>query len=64
MDNLRKNLEEAKPPAEVMEQAERELSRLDFIPPASPDYSVIVSYLETTRRTALDQTERGQSRSR
>src|SRR5213595_2363495 len=40
-------LEEAKPPADVMGQAERELKRLDIIPPASPEYSVIVSYVET-----------------
>ncbi|HEY4282283.1 MAG TPA: endopeptidase La [Chthoniobacterales bacterium] len=44
---LRTRLEEAKPPADVMAQAERELKRLDFIPPASPEYSVIVSYVET-----------------
>jgi ATP-dependent Lon protease len=43
---LRSRLEEAKPPAEVMKQAERELKRLDFIPPASPEFSVIVSYIE------------------
>ncbi|HXX41356.1 MAG TPA: endopeptidase La [Chthoniobacterales bacterium] len=43
---LRKRLEEANPPAEVMKQAERELKRLDFIPPASPEFSVIVSYIE------------------
>ena len=45
--NLRTKLEEAKPPAEVLAQAERELKRLDIIPPASPEYSVIVSYVET-----------------
>src|SRR5213595_952917 len=44
---LRTRLEEAKPPADVMAQAERELKRLDIIPPASPEYSVIVSYVET-----------------
>ncbi|HEX4666570.1 MAG TPA: endopeptidase La [Chthoniobacterales bacterium] len=44
---LQKKLEEAKPPQAVMEQAERELKRLDFIPQASPDYSVIVTYIET-----------------
>src|SRR6516162_4047108 len=43
---LRTRLENAKPPAEVMAQAERELKRLDFIPPASPEFSVIVSYIE------------------
>ncbi|MBV9009305.1 MAG: endopeptidase La [Verrucomicrobia bacterium] len=44
---LRTRLEEAKPPAEVLAQAERELKRLDIVPPASPEYSVIVSYVET-----------------
>ena len=44
---LRTRLEDAKPPAEVLAQAERELKRLDIIPPASPEYSVIVSYVET-----------------
>ncbi|HEU0209408.1 MAG TPA: endopeptidase La [Candidatus Udaeobacter sp.] len=43
---LRNRLEEAKPPPDVMKQAERELKRLDFIPPASPEFSVIVSYVE------------------
>ncbi|MCI0536758.1 MAG: endopeptidase La [Verrucomicrobiales bacterium] len=46
-EQLRKRLEEAKPPKDVMEQAERELKRLAFIPPASAEYPVIVSYLET-----------------
>ena len=46
-DQLRKRLEEAKPPAAVAEHAQRELKRLAYIPPASPEYSVIVSYVET-----------------
>ncbi|PYL54828.1 MAG: endopeptidase La, partial [Verrucomicrobia bacterium] len=46
MEQLRTRLQEANPPEEVMKQAERELKRLDFIPPASPEYSVIVSYIE------------------
>ncbi|HEV3391977.1 MAG TPA: endopeptidase La [Chthoniobacterales bacterium] len=46
MAQLRTRLKEANPPPEVMKQAERELKRLDFIPPASPEYSVIVSYIE------------------
>ena len=45
-DQLRKRLEEASPPEPVMKQAERELKRLDFIPSASPEFSVIVSYIE------------------
>lgn len=44
---LRTRLEAAKPPAEVSAQADRELKRLEFIPPASPEYSVIVTYVET-----------------
>jgi ATP-dependent Lon protease len=44
---LRTRLEAAKPPADIMAQADRELKRLDFIPPASPEYSVIVTYIET-----------------
>jgi ATP-dependent Lon protease len=43
---LQERLDQAKPPEEVMKQAERELKRLDFIPPASPEFSVIVSYIE------------------
>ena len=46
VDELRNDLAEAQPPEAVMEQAERELKRLDFIPPASPEFSVIVSYIE------------------
>jgi ATP-dependent Lon protease len=44
---LRKSLEEAGPPPAVIEQADRELKRLNYIPPASPEYSVIVTYIET-----------------
>src|SRR6201987_5829116 len=45
-EQLRARLQEANPPEEVMKQAERELKRLDFIPSASPEFSVIVSYVE------------------
>jgi ATP-dependent Lon protease len=45
--NLRERLEQAKPPPAVMEQADRELRRLGHLHPASPEYSVIVSYAET-----------------
>ncbi len=47
IERLRKRLEEAKPPDDVLAQADRELKRLDVIPSASPEYSVIVSYVET-----------------
>jgi ATP-dependent Lon protease len=46
VSQLRERLKKAEPPSEVLAQAERELKRLDFIPPASPEYSVIVSYIE------------------
>ena len=44
---LRKRLDEAGPPQPVREQAERELNRLSHLHPASPEYSVIVSYVES-----------------
>ncbi|HAB18282.1 MAG TPA: endopeptidase La [Verrucomicrobiota bacterium] len=47
VEQLRKRLEETKPPKEVVEQAERELKRLNYVPPASAEFSVIVSYVET-----------------
>lgn len=47
VENLRKRLDEAAPPETVMEQANRELKRLEYVPPASPEYSVIIGYLET-----------------
>ena len=46
MEQFRARLKQANPPEDVMKQAERELKRLDFIPPASPEFSVIVSYIE------------------
>jgi ATP-dependent Lon protease len=47
VETLRKRLDEAAPPEQVMEQADRELKRLEYVPPASPEYSVIIGYLET-----------------
>lgn len=44
---LRKRLEAAEPPPEVLEQAGRELKRLAQLHPASAEYPVIVSYIET-----------------
>ncbi len=46
VNQIRERLQEADPPEAVMKEAERELSRLDAIPPASPEFSVIVTYLE------------------
>jgi len=47
VEELRRRLEEAAPPEAVMQQMERELKRLDFIPAASPEYSLTISYVET-----------------
>ncbi|EEF62764.1 endopeptidase La [Pedosphaera parvula] len=47
IEELRKELEEAQLPPEVMEQAEKELKRLRALPQASPEVSVIVGYLES-----------------
>ncbi|HZR17423.1 MAG TPA: endopeptidase La [Verrucomicrobiae bacterium] len=44
---LRERLKAALPPKQVMEQAERELRRLAHLHPASPEFSVIISYVET-----------------
>ncbi|MFA9479570.1 endopeptidase La [Phycisphaerales bacterium AB-hyl4] len=46
VQQLRDRLEEANLPEEVMNEAQRELNRLDVIPAASPEYSVITTYLE------------------
>jgi len=43
---LRERLEKAELPQEVREEAERELKRLQRLPPAAPDYHVIRTYLE------------------
>jgi ATP-dependent Lon protease len=44
--DLRRRLEEARLPDEAGREAERELSRLASVPPASPEHGMIVSYLE------------------
>ncbi|MGA4643113.1 endopeptidase La [Limisphaera sp. 4302-co] len=47
IEELRQRLQQAGPPEAVMQQAERELRRLQHLHPASPEYAVVVSYLET-----------------
>ncbi len=47
IDDLRQRLDAAQLPKEARAQADRELKRLGMIPPASPEHSVIVTYLET-----------------
>jgi ATP-dependent Lon protease len=46
VDELRRRLEEADLPEEAKKEAERELGRLERLPPAAPDHQVIRSYLE------------------
>jgi len=43
---LREKLAQADPPDAVMKEAEKELKRLESIPPVSPEYSLLMSYLE------------------
>ncbi|HWQ36659.1 MAG TPA: endopeptidase La [Blastocatellia bacterium] len=43
---LRQQLDEAHLPDEVRKEAERELGRMEKLPPAAPDYHVIRTYLE------------------
>jgi ATP-dependent Lon protease len=46
VDELRKRLAEAQLPDEVHKEAERELGRLERLPPAAPDHQVIRTWLD------------------
>ncbi len=46
VNELRRKIEEAKMPEEALKEANRELSRLEKLPTASPEYSIIRTYLE------------------
>ncbi len=46
IDELRRRVEEAGLPPEARREVERELSRLASIPPASPEYGIIRTYLD------------------
>jgi len=46
LKQIRKNIEKAKMPEKVQAEALRELDRLSKIPPVSPEYSVIRTYLD------------------
>jgi ATP-dependent Lon protease len=46
LKQLKENIDKAKMPANVEEEALRELDRLSKIPPVSPEYSVIRTYLD------------------
>ncbi|TMC23196.1 MAG: endopeptidase La [Chloroflexi bacterium] len=46
VNELRHKIEEAKLPEEALKEAHRELARLEKLPTASPEYSIIRTYLE------------------
>src|SRR5437773_2875274 len=46
VNELRRKIDEAKMPEEALKEANRELSRLEKMPTASPEYSIIRTYLE------------------
>ncbi len=46
VEQLRQRLKEAQPPEHITTAVEKELRRLIHVPSASPEYSVIVSYVE------------------
>ncbi|GAG82118.1 unnamed protein product, partial [marine sediment metagenome] len=46
LKQIAKNIKKAKMPEKVEQEAMRELDRLNKIPPASPEYSVIRTYLD------------------
>ena len=46
VEELRDRLAEADLPEEVRKEAERELGRLERMPPAAPDYQITRTYLE------------------
>ena len=64
INELRQQMEEAGLPEEVRTQAERELSRLEKLPPAAAEHGVIRTYLEWIVDAAVDQVDRGQPRHR
>jgi ATP-dependent Lon protease len=46
LEALRQKLDEARPPENVLREANRELARLESIPSASPEYGVIRTWLQ------------------
>ncbi len=46
INELRRKIDEARMPEEALKEANRELSRLEKMPTASPEYSIIRTYIE------------------
>ena len=59
---LRQRLAEADLPDEVRKEAERELGRLERLPPAAPDYQVMRTYLELILELPWRKSDRGDDR--
>ena len=64
INELREQMEEAGLPEEVRKQAERELSRLEKLPPAAAEHGVIRTYLEWILDLPWSKSHRGQPRHR
>ena len=68
LDELWEKLEKAKPPAEVLAEAEREMDRLSGMHPSSAEYSIVRTYLDWLAvlpgrsRAATDWTSAGPGR--
>ena len=62
MEELRRRLDEADLPEEVRKEAERELSRLERLPSAAPDYQVTRTYLDLVLELPWKKTTAGRDR--
>ena len=62
VEELRRRLTEADLPDEVRKEAERELSRLERLPAAAPDYQVTRTYLDLILELPWQKTHRGRHR--
>jgi len=67
VEELRRRMDEADLPEEVRKEAERELTRLERLPPAAPDHQVIRSYLELVlelpwKKTTVDMIDLARTR--